>query len=84
MRTEILKVKAMTCGRCTSAVAKALQDTRGVKDVAVDLGRGQATIRFDERAASIEDLRDAVVRAGFEVVDERGPSKAGGGCCDGR
>lgn len=81
MRTEILNVKGMTCGGCTSAVTKALQATQGVKDVAVDLEQGKATIRFDEGAASIDDLRGAVTRAGFEVVDNPGPPKSGGGCC---
>ena len=83
MRTEILNVKGMTCGGCTSAVTKALQATRGVKDVAVDLGLGKATIRFDEGATSIDDLRGAVTRAGFEVVDKPSSPKAGG-CCGGQ
>lgn len=81
MRTEILNVKGMTCGGCTSAVTKALQATQGVKDVAVDLEQGKATIRFDEGAASIDDLRGAVTRAGFEVVGTPAPPKSGGGCC---
>jgi copper chaperone len=83
VRTEILNVKGMTCGGCTSAVTKALQATQGVEDVAVDLGNGQATIRFDDGAASIDDLRSAVARAGFEVVDGSAPSKSGGCCGNG-
>lgn len=80
MRTEVLNVKGMTCGGCTSAVTKALKATQGVKDVAVDLGQGEVTVQFDE-AASMDDLRGAVSRAGYEVVDTPGRPKAGGGCC---
>ena len=80
MRTEVLNVKGMTCGGCTSAVTKALLATQGVKDVAVDLDQGKATIRFDDGVASIGDLRSAVTRSGYEVVDEPAPKKSGGGC----
>ncbi len=80
MRTEILNVKGMTCGSCTSAVTKALQATQGVKDVAVDLDSGNATIRFDEGAASLSELRGAVARAGYEVVDKPAAQKSDGGC----
>jgi len=84
MRTEVLNVKGMTCGGCTSAVTKALKATRGVKDVAVDLGQGQVTVQFDESAASNEDLRGAVTRAGFEMVDKPSRPKSGGCCCGSR
>ena len=40
---EILNLKGMTCGGCTSAVTKALKATQGVEDVAVDPGKAQAT-----------------------------------------
>ena len=80
MRTEVLNVKGMTCGGCTSAVTKALKATRGVEDVAVDLGQGQVTVRFDPVAASTDELRGAVTRAGFEVVDKPSRPTSGGGC----
>lgn len=80
MRTEVLNVKGMTCGGCTSAVTRALKATQGVEDVAVDLGRGQATVQFDPSATSTDELRDAVTRAGFEVVDKPRRQEAGCGC----
>ena len=83
MRTEILNVKGMTCGGCTSAVTKALKATQGVKDVVVDLSQGEVTVQLDQAGASLADLRVAVSRAGFEVVDKPGSPKAGG-CCGGQ
>lgn len=80
MRTEILNVTGMTCGGCTSAVAKALKATKGVKEVVVDLQQGQATVQFDESMASTDDLRAAVEQAGFGVADRAGS----GGCCGNR
>lgn len=79
MRTEILNVTGMTCGGCTSAVAKAMKATRGVKEVAVDLQQGQATIQYDESIASADDLRVAVKQAGFGVADRAGSGGCGGG-----
>lgn len=83
MRTEILNVTGMTCGGCTSAVAKALKATNGVKEVAVDLQQGRATIQFDESMASADDLRAAVEQAGFGVADRAGRAGSGG-CCGNR
>ena len=77
MRTEILNVKGMTCGGCTSAVTKALKATQG------DLSQGEVTVQIDQAGASLADLRVAVSRAGFEVVDKPSSPKAGG-CCGGQ
>lgn len=81
MSTEILNVKGMTCGGCVSAVTKALKATQGVKDVTVDLGQGKVSVDFDQSMASSADLRNAIGRAGFEVVAGAAAPKSGGSCC---
>ena len=72
MRTETLKVGGMTCGGCVNAVTKALKALEGVKDVAVSLQAGEATIEFDEQTTSSERLRATVQSAGYEVQDSGG------------
>ena len=69
MKTETFKVGGMTCGGCVSAVTKALKAVDGVKDVAVSLTPGQATVEFDETAATPQRLREAIERAGFDLPD---------------
>ncbi|MEO8467196.1 MAG: heavy-metal-associated domain-containing protein [Gammaproteobacteria bacterium] len=67
MQTELLKVTGMTCGGCTSNVMKALKGVNGVSDVNVSLAAGEATVKFDERLTSPEQLNSAVQRAGYGV-----------------
>jgi len=82
MQTELLKVTGMTCGGCTGSVTRALKAIRGVEQVDVSLAKGEATVQFDERQASSEQLKSAVRSAGYDVSgatnDER-PAKVA--CC---
>lgn len=84
MQSELLKVSGMSCGGCVGKVTQALQAVDGVKDVNVSLSAGQVTVQFDERRASIDQMKTAVERAGYDV-DKGGPApkRAGGGCCCG-
>jgi copper chaperone len=60
-----LKVSGMTCGHCVSAVTKAVKSVPSVEEVAVDLERGEVTVRghANERA-----VREAIAEAGYEVL----------------
>ncbi len=83
MQTELLKVTGMTCSGCTRNVIKALKGVNGVSDVNVSLTAGEATVKFDERLASPEQLKSAVQRAGYGVGGANaahGHKGEGGGC----
>jgi len=67
MQTEILKITGMTCGGCISNVSKALNAVSGVENVSVSLAAGEATVQFDERLSSPDQLRSAVKGAGYGV-----------------
>ena len=67
MQTEFLKVTGMTCGACTSKVPNALNAIPGVGDVKVSLAAGEATVRYDERMTSPDQLKSAVKGAGYGV-----------------
>jgi copper chaperone CopZ len=83
MQTELLKVSGMTCGGCTSKIMSALKAVSGVGDVNVSLSAGEATVRYDERLTSPNQLKSAVKVAGYGVdmtnAAPRKQSKAG--CC---
>jgi len=83
MRTELLKVTGMTCGGCTSNVTHALKGITGVGDVKVSLSAGEATVQYDERLTSPDQLKSAVEGAGYGV-DATNPAhghQPKGGCC---
>lgn len=67
MQTEYLKITGMTCGGCTNSVSLALKSIKGVEDVEVSLPTGEATVRFDERLTTSEQLKSVVIEAGYGV-----------------
>ncbi len=83
MQTEQIQVTGMTCGGCTSNVTRALKAVSGVGDVNVSLAAGEATVQYDERRTSPDQLKSAVKNAGYGVEVAKGalsrPAK--GGCC---
>lgn len=83
MRTELLKVTGMTCGGCTSNVTQTLKAIGGVADVKVSLSAGEATVQYDERVTSPDQLKRAVKGAGYGVAatDAANARKSKGSCC---
>lgn len=64
MKTEI-KISGMSCGHCVKAVENSIKSLRGINRVSVDLAAGKAAVDFDESAASLEDIKNAVTEAGY-------------------
>jgi copper chaperone len=68
VQTEIMKITGMHCGGCTGKVTRALKAVVGVTEAKVSLTPGEATVQYDERAASPGQLKTAVEAAGYGVV----------------
>ena len=83
MQTEHLKVTGMTCGGCTSNVTHALEAVAGVGDVTVSLSAGEATVQYDERKTSPDQLKAAVKGAGYGVgmANTAQKPQPKGSCC---
>ena len=83
MQTELMKVTGMTCGGCINNVTHALQAIDGVDDVKVSLSAGEATVQYDERRTSPDQLNAAVKGAGYgvDVTNAARSQKSKGGCC---
>jgi len=64
---SILKVKGMSCQHCVMSVTKALSQLDGIKNVQVDLAKGE--VRFDNTKIIISDqIQKAIEDAGYQVV----------------
>lgn len=63
--TTTLQIKGMSCQHCVMAVKKEIQKL-DIKNLEVKIG--EAVIEFDESITSMENIIDAVIEAGFEVV----------------
>jgi len=73
--TVRFKVAGMTCANCVAAVEKALKKVKGVTNVSVNLATESAFVEFEHGKVTIDDLKRAVAKAGYQVVEDvEGPS----------
>lgn len=63
-----IKIKGMSCRHCVMAVSKALAGIDGVRDVQVDLEKGEATF-IEESPVDRALIRERIAKAGFAVAD---------------
>ncbi len=62
-----LKVKGMSCQHCVMSVTKALAQLEGVKNIQVDLAKGE--VRFDNtKEVASNRVEKAIKDAGYEIV----------------
>jgi copper chaperone len=62
-----IKVKGMSCQHCVMSVTKALSQLEGIKNVQVDLAKGE--VRFDNsKEIASSRIEKAISDAGYEVV----------------
>jgi len=62
-----LRVKGMSCQHCVMSVTKALGQLEGIKDVQVDLAKGE--VRFDNtKEVALNRIAKAIEDAGYGVV----------------
>jgi copper chaperone len=63
----VLKVKGMSCQHCVMSVTKALNQLEGIKNVQVDLAKGE--VRFDNtKGVAPNQIEKAIENAGYEVI----------------
>ena len=64
---SVLKVKGMSCQHCVMSVTKALNQLDGIKNVQVDLAKGE--VRFDNtKEVASTRIEKAIEEAGYQVV----------------
>lgn len=74
-QTQSFQVRGMTCGHCARAVTGEVEVLDSVTAVTVDVvPQGDSTVTVTSSAALDPDaVRDAVQRAGYELVGTPGP-----------
>jgi copper chaperone len=60
-------ISGMSCGGCVNSLTRVLKTVPGIEPLKIEVGKAQ--VRLDEGATS-QTVKDAVARAGFEVVAE--------------
>ncbi len=65
METQTLKLQGMSCASCARNVEDAIRSVPGVAEVNVNFGAEQASIQFDAKRTSLEQIQSAIVDAGY-------------------
>ena len=60
-------IQGMSCGGCVNSLTRVLTSVPGIEPIKIEVGT--ARLRLDDRVTS-QAVKDAVVRAGFEVTSE--------------
>ena len=76
-----LAVTGMHCATCSLAVEEALRREPGVSGASVNLGTGNARVRFDPAATDVARLGRAVEETGYGVANREASLRVGGMVC---
>ncbi len=69
MQTTTIIIKGMTCVGCINSVKAVLKNLSGIARTEVTLEPAQAIIQYDSNNINIEQIKEAIVDAGFEVIN---------------
>ena len=71
MRSE-LKIDGMTCAACSGGIERVLAKTDGIEEINVNLTTETATVSFDQKLITNDEIIDKIKKMGFgaEVYDE--------------
>ena len=62
------KIKGMTCASCASRIEKVVSKLDGVEEAPVNLAVEDMNVKYDGRKISIDDIENAVKKAGYEAI----------------
>jgi copper chaperone len=62
-----VKIKGMSCQHCAMAVTRALEEIEGVRDVTVDVDKGEAKFQ-EEKPVDMNVVEENIKQAGYRVV----------------
>lgn len=70
MKKIILSIDGMTCSACSNGLEKYLNKQEGIKQASVNLVMANASIEYDEKLLTIDNLNEFVKKAGFKSLGE--------------
>ncbi len=70
LKTVRLKLEGLHCAACAAAVEKSVGKLPGISSAAVNLAASTGTFVYDSEKVSIDDIKQAVRSAGYDVAPE--------------
>lgn len=75
--TKTFAVAGMHCASCASTIEKSLRGVAGVQSANVNFASEKVQVAYDSSRCSVDDMRQAIVAAGYEAAEDRGHDVAG-------
>jgi copper chaperone CopZ len=69
--TAEMKVPAMDCAACTVVIKKALTQTKGVKNVDLNVEKRTATIIYEDTQLTRAEIQKTIEKAGFKTEESK-------------
>lgn len=76
MTDKTLTIEGMNCASCAAHVEKAAGKVDGISYAAVNLATGLLTVKYDEKKASLNQIMEAVDKAGYKAIDDEKERRA--------
>lgn len=67
MKKITLEITGMSCAHCVNKIETALQGLQGVEKAKVNLKKGTAKVKYDDKVQEVDNLTAAVKEAGYEA-----------------
>lgn len=74
-KKERISIGGMHCATCALTIEKNVKKLKGVSSFNVNFSTGTAIADFDSEKTSIEEIKGAVKKSGYEVVEKEGMKK---------
>lgn len=74
MKKEMLGVTGMTCASCAKAIERSVGKIDGVHLANVNFATEKLNVEFEEGKADIQKVKEAVKKAGYDVLEEKDDS----------
>ena len=67
MKTKTIRIKGIKDQKEAQQVVSGVKEVWGVREAEIDLATGEATVSFDDQAASLHDIEQAILDYGLEL-----------------
>jgi Cu+-exporting ATPase len=71
MKKVKLYLEDLSCPNCAEKIEGVLDQTDGVEKVKVHFATGKANVEYDEKAVSVEEMKEVVSTTGYQVIKVR-------------
>ena len=68
-KKEVLRIGGMSCAACASKIDRSLNGLDGVASAVANFGNNTATVVYDESKVTHDQIRSAVSKAGYTVIE---------------